>query len=195
MDGLTFVSNLIDSLAWPVAAAVVFIFIVRNLGAIRAQVETLRFKDVEIKFRKAISELKEEAVEQSVTVVMPRGAAADAQLQLSQTNPELFVLDQWAHIETLLVDWERRRSIGGGSRNPKVILDAALAAGAISAPTYQIARQILDVRNTAAHAENLRITEGEAAEFLGLVTSIRERLLQGLSESGAPPPPPPPSIG
>jgi hypothetical protein len=68
MDWLTFFSSLVSSLAWPVTAIVVFYLLKNNLGAFSPFFERLKFKGLELEFRKGI----EKAVEES-NAALPDG--------------------------------------------------------------------------------------------------------------------------
>lgn len=61
MDWLTFLSSLVSSLAWPVTAIVVFYWLKNNLGAFSQFFERLKFKGLELEFRKGIEKAAEES--------------------------------------------------------------------------------------------------------------------------------------
>jgi hypothetical protein len=56
MDWLTFIASLVSSLAWPVTAIVAIYLLKNNLGIFAQVFERLKFKGVELEFRKGIEE-------------------------------------------------------------------------------------------------------------------------------------------
>lgn len=61
MDWLTFLSSLVSSLAWPVTAIVAFYMLRSNLGAFTPFIDRLKFKGLELEFRKGIEKAAEES--------------------------------------------------------------------------------------------------------------------------------------
>ena len=56
MDGLTFIASLVSSLAWPVSAIVAIYLLKNNLGIFAQVLERLKFKGLELEFRKGVEE-------------------------------------------------------------------------------------------------------------------------------------------
>jgi hypothetical protein len=61
MDWLTLFSSLVSSLAWPVTAIVAFYVFKNNVGALSPFVARLKFKGLEVEFRKGIEKAAEES--------------------------------------------------------------------------------------------------------------------------------------
>jgi hypothetical protein len=55
-DWLTFIASLVSSLAWPVSAIVAIYLLKNNLGIFTQVLERLKFKGLELEFRKGIEE-------------------------------------------------------------------------------------------------------------------------------------------
>ena len=94
MDQLTFISNLVEFLAWPIAS-VLLVFLLRGeIKRLLPYIKRLKAGPLEAEFEREIKELKATAEAQPQLLPPPEGATPEKQmlLQLVQINPSVLVL-------------------------------------------------------------------------------------------------------
>jgi hypothetical protein len=176
VDWLTFASKLIESLAWPVSAAVLLVFLFRNLERISNVLKSVKMKDVEVNFRDKVAEIKATAEDLNVTVISPKAVKIAGSFG-SQANATMVVIDRWAEIEGKLHNWAK----ANGHSNLKTvsaILDRLKRDKIVGDDVIILADQLLSLRNQVAHGSDFKIGANEAVEISGIANSLNERLAQ-----------------
>jgi len=190
LDGLTFLSKLLETFAWPATALVIIWLVLKNLSVIKGSISSLKAQGVEINFREELATIKETATEAGVTVVY-RDIPERTDLTASTERPHEFVIKQWAEIEEMLIDWEKKNPSESMTRNPRTIIERLKKQGVIDNSLYGLLLNMQDLRNRAVQESGFEISEGEAIDFLSLIRSIKSRLSIRLGGYHRPAPPPP----
>ena len=112
MDWLTFISKLVEALAWPSIVVVVLLFLRKELPSIVRSLRKLKFKDVEMEFGEAVKALAAEtkrAVPQSKKDFTMMGQSAESVaarlLDLSDLSPRAAILEAWLQVEAAAADY------------------------------------------------------------------------------------------
>ena len=195
MDGLTFVSKIIEAFAWPLTALGIIWLVLKNLAAIKGSISSLKAQGLEINFREELQTIKESATDAGVTV-MYRDIADKPDLAQSTGDPHTFIIRQWAEIEEMLIDWERNNPSQSVTRNPRTIIERLKSQGVIDNDLYGLLLKMQDLRSQVVHESGFELSRGDAIDFLSLTRSLKSRLSIRLgtnwSPTPAPAPPPPP---
>ncbi|MGL5116525.1 MAG: hypothetical protein ACRC7C_14495 [Beijerinckiaceae bacterium] len=176
MDWLTFVSKIVDALAWPVSAAILLIFLFRNLERLSNVLKSVKMKDVEVNFRDKVAEIKAAAQDMNVTVISPK-AVTIAGTFGQQANASMFVIDRSAEIEAKLHKWAKMNGhLNLTSTND--ILKKLKSEKIVGDDIVILADQLFKLRNDVAHGVDFKIGAIEAVEISGIANSLNERLAQ-----------------
>jgi hypothetical protein len=176
MDGLSFVSSLVGSLAWPIVVTGLGVYAVANLDRFARALKGIKLKDIEVSFRDDIEELKEDALESNVTVFYPAAQLAKQHLLAVPDGDRLALVEAGNDIQGLLITWAKKQPPFPNNHQPLSILEHMKSTGLLSDYLFTLARRVLEIRNRAVHAPELGITSGEVVEFLGVAKSVKDRL-------------------
>jgi hypothetical protein len=187
MDWLTFIASLTGSIAWPIVALTLLIFIRNRIGdlivSLANRLEKAKLPGgTELKFRneleKAMEKDEELAIEGKVaatekpdqaTIV---GTADDPYLRLAEVSPEAAILHSFKEVEASILE-NRNELPNVRGNNLLEFVQALHRAGAIDSPLVEQFERVRNLRNIAAHArEPLAITTGEALEYRNLCHSL-----------------------
>jgi hypothetical protein len=117
MDWLSFISNLVGSLAWPLALVAVVWLLRGELRGLVRRMEKARYKGAELTFTQEVAQLHVEAAQQARTSDQDgespvRGPAISSAVQLARVlddHPRSVVLASWALVESALQALARSR--------------------------------------------------------------------------------------
>jgi hypothetical protein len=181
MDWLTFISSMVDHLAWPVVVVGLLWFLFRNLDYIAQKLESIKFKDVEFNFRKDVQELKDKAESLNVTVFYP--AERLQPLAARSRNDRDTVIETGDAIRSLLFEWADAQP-GFSETSPTAILEKMRQEHIINDDLFHLARRVLNIRNKAVHAPTVALSAEDLAEFMGVSKSVQDRISAAVKRSG-----------
>jgi hypothetical protein len=178
MNGLEFVSSLVESLAWPVAGVTIAL-VLRGPIARALSGPVKRWKagpsGLEVEYWEHAIEAVRAELEESPEVGSATRALAgvDGELaRLVEASPRAAVMEAFARVEgelrTLLEDEENDLERLGAMRLARL----AHAKGAISDETMRAIERMAVLRNLAAHGDAREIDRARAAEFLVLADAV-----------------------
>lgn len=191
MDALTFIADVIGSLAWPVTVIIIFMILRRPLMSLFPLVQRLRFQGIELDFSRQVQAL---ALEVHHQLPQPsqspdrRQAMRSHWVELAQLSPRAVVLEAWLQVEKAAVQASQRRGLNLRSaevRSPLILGEALEQAGVLEGSTAGIYHQLRNLRNAAAHASDFAFTPDSAIEYADLAARLTE-FLQGISEKVQP---------
>lgn len=178
MDTLTFISNLVSALAWPIAVVVIVIIFKAPLGGLLRNLKRLKFKDAELDFEEAASELKGIEAQEGKQISLP-----ESKLKLAELSPRGAILESWLELEEALASAAETHGIGrtrpGGVYGRPVPVDPwALAqmlavAGKLSSASLERFQKLRKIRNKAVHVTDDVIRQEDAESFVRLVAELR----------------------
>ena len=186
MDWLTFISNSISALAWPVVALILMFFLRKNLVNLADRLQELTLPGgTKAIFRKELDEARRSAETLSVA-----GDAAQSRLQtppndkileLAKTFPEAAILEAYKDVERVIFQLETDDEKRGG-QNPTEIVMTLFSMGFISDEVVNLFKRVRSVRNAAVHVTGKTITPGEALEYRALCLDLIQSLGEGFSK-------------
>lgn len=182
MDPLAFVAAVIDAIAWPLVAVIIFLALRRPLFNLIPLIERLRYRDLEIGFNTQVEQLAFAARE-----ALPAHMHAEEEdrrwhenlQELAQLSPRAVVLEAWLDLEREAIETSRRYGLNLSSwetRAPILLGHALEQAGILDDTTQEIFYRLKNLRNAAAHASDFAFTPDSALEYADLAYRLTEHL-------------------
>lgn len=180
MDWLTFWSSVIGSVAWPMAAFGVAFLFRRQLRKLIDRIKKLSLGENSVDFGEKLDEAEAEAAmaipANAPAIIAPPLPNERAQ-QLIALSPSAAVLDTWRVVERKTLQLAEPFYSGmSTNRDGKRIVPfrAAVKAlfdhGVISRSTHSLLHDLQQLRNAAAH--NDEVSAAEAVRFMTLATEV-----------------------
>ena len=187
MDNLTFVSNLISSLVWPLIVISIVILLknplrelVRDLGR---RLRSIKFPGGEAEFSQELAEIKEAADVANLPPVagVPIGESLllridenmDQCARLVELSPRAGISEAWRWVENAMRETAKNLGIPQSDTRSAIALIRALGKReALSSETVAIISDLRGIRNTAEHAIEPEISRSDAIEYISLARRI-----------------------
>jgi len=179
-----FIAAIVSSLAWPATLVVAFVLLKNQLPALFPFIERLKYKGLEVEFRKSVQELTEKS----------RGALPAPELDelaqprnrlytLAELSPRSAILEAWLQVETAAADALQSHD---PSLESKVRMVAPLRIGEllnrrqiINAQQLEIFHRLRGLRNQAVHIADATFQLNEVSEYIDLALSLASQIRRG----------------
>ena len=179
MDWLTFVSNIVSALAWPVATLSIVIILRAPIFKILNLVSRIKVSDVELEFDRQLSVAKEEAsIELRNDELKQIGLPAPIDnhlVKLAEVSPRAAVTESWRHVEASALN-AAKSLISKESFSNKTMTFQAISiiekSGVLPERIVLLLRQLRSLRNQAAHAPEFSLSESSAIEYAQLAYQV-----------------------
>ena len=181
MDILTFISKLVDSLAWPVASTVLVFMLKDEIKRLLPFVKKLKAGPVEAEFEREVKELKATAEAQPEILPPPEGITPERQmlLQLVQVNPRSAVLEAWRGIEEASIRVIQNKAVyvpEKESRFPLSVVRALNKSSLLTSDELALYHDLRSLRNQAAHVQDFAPNTDAALNYIELAGRLRQAL-------------------
>lgn len=179
MDWMTFITKIIDSVAWPAAIVLVIWWLKSHIGQLIPYTKKFKYGDLEIEFEQQLKELKKEAEASKLEHATPERDSTEMLEYLSETadvSPRAAIVDAWVGLELTAFNSARLLGIGNEKRPiPFSRLISALESKGIIKPNdANILKKLMRLRNEVLHSPNFNITKKEAQEFAALARDMAD---------------------
>lgn len=178
MDQLTFISQLVESLAWPVAVVVIAIVLREEVGRLLSKITRIRHNDTEVEFLHELAAAKKEAEK-----VLPnyKGTAylISQSSQLAELSPRGAIIEAWLNIEGALLKYAERHGIKVSKNKPFTIRELhfhTLDYGNLGKGVFEMLERLRRTRNEAVHLSDAQIDEESAREYVELASRVIQRI-------------------
>ena len=182
MDILSFIANVISSLAWPGMVILCVIELRKPIAEIVPLMRSLKFKDFEIDFGRRLEELEAEADEAELPSIPPPTTEAPGEPRretdywetiegLSEVSPRAAISEAWRRVEWAIDDHFRRLGLER-PRSYQGMLRALRAQERPIPPAMTLFQELRVLRNRAVHARDFDIDPQRAIEFAQLADRI-----------------------
>ncbi len=194
MDWLTFISSVVASLAWPVAAITVVFLLKKPLGALLPNLRNLKYKDLELDFGKELKKVEEKAKQVLPAATKPKAITKQPKerdssqiineaKRLFEEFPEPAVALAWTAVEVELMDAISRTASSPDYPPYNSALRNAMylnEAGYLGEDKIDLIKRMVNLRNIAVHGHKGLgpVTVDDAREFIALT----EWLVKDLKE-------------
>ena len=175
MDWLTFISKVIEALAWPGLVVAVLIYLRKEFPSIVRSLRKLKFKDVELEFGEAAIALAAEtkrvvpAAKSGVKLLGQDETAVAARLEaIAELSPRAAILEAWLLVEGAAADLIRKQSITTLSANPGPmrIREGLRRAEVLTPPQEAAFEHLRRLRNEAVHAPEAEFSSSAVASYI-----------------------------
>lgn len=175
MDWLTFISKIIEALAWPGAFLAVLLVIRKELPAIARSLRKLKFKDVELEFgeaARAVASEAKEAVPPSKPDVrlagQPKEEMAHKLASIAELAPRAAILEAWLQVEVAAVDVVRKRTSTSlnSMPGPMRLRDSLIKAEVLNPKQVAVFENLRALRNEAVHFPDAQFTKESVSSYI-----------------------------
>jgi hypothetical protein len=190
MDTFTFISKIVDALAWPSATILIIFMLKKPLSKILLRLSHLKYKDLEFDFGKALTEIND-----SSALSNDQLPISATQLKLAELSPRGAILESWIELEEMLIGTAKVKGFPiarpGGVYGKSVLLSTSelarslTASRVISTVSYERLEQLKNIRNKAIHVTDESLEQKDAEAFIRLVAEIKLELSNSLASSQA----------
>lgn len=174
--GLTFVSQVISSVAWPTTVLVCALILRKHLLALIPLVRTVKYSDVEIQFGKEVADLVKAAGTSLPNEPLKGGRNPwEDLIVLADVRPRSAIRSAWRRVEDAAFAAANNKNIevADAARNmPMVVGSILLNQGVISTSQYDLLSKLRSLVNDAEHAPPDAINSETAVEFIGLALRL-----------------------
>jgi hypothetical protein len=192
MDWLTFISKIIESLAWPSVPIAVLLIIRKELPTIAKSLRRFKYKDVELEFGESAK-----AVANETKVVLPeptnyaqlpieQKSTAESRLEaIADIAPRAAILEAWLLVEAAAADVIQKKNLGSLSAYPGPLrLRETLQKGNIlNSRQIAVFEQLRKLRNDAVHVPDAEFTKEAAINYIQPALAMSAFLEQSAIDS------------
>ncbi|HPO12998.1 MAG TPA: DUF4145 domain-containing protein [Candidatus Hydrogenedentes bacterium] len=177
MDILTFVTEMVKSLAWPIASIAIILLLRRSLLTLIPNLKRLQYKEFAAEFDRDLKKADEQVAEINPPPVReaeetPMGIpepAAQKYRRLADASPKAAIIEAWRDVEVALLD-------AAGVRDSEAtlprVLDKLFREGKLDTGEKHFLEYMRMIRNKAAHATDLDLTADQAYRYAILTTQM-----------------------
>jgi len=182
MDVLTFLSELIKSLAWPVTTIILVFLLRKPIVEFIPLLKRLKYKELELEFSQEVSELKAEveAVAKEKGEEPPLVSVRSEQLlELVSFSTRAAIMEAWSEVESASVTIAS--SFWGESpsctfRNMPKLGEYLLQCKVIDQKQLSVFNKLRQLRNKVAHAQDMDLSEKDARSYVQLASDLAKHI-------------------
>ncbi len=180
MDALTFAAETIKALAWPVAVVLVALMVRKPVIELLPFLRKLKYKEIELEFSKELAQLKSEFAATESTISQKSqppalSTSSNRLLNIASISASAAILEAWSELESVSMAvassfWNQPPS--DVFKNDLRLGNYLLKCKVIDEKQLAIFNKLHELRNKAAHAINLNLSEAEARTYIELASSL-----------------------
>ncbi|QKT02808.1 hypothetical protein HUS23_02770 [Ectothiorhodospiraceae bacterium 2226] len=178
MDWLTFISQLVKSLAWPIAVVVIAVVLREEVGRLLSKITRIRHNDTEVEFRHELAAAKKEA-EKVLPDYKNTTYLKSQSSQLAKLSPRGAIIEAWLSIEGALLKYAERHGIEVKKDKPFTMRELhfhTLDYGSLGKGVFEMLGRLRRTRNEAVHLSDAQIDEDSAQEYVELASRVIQRI-------------------
>jgi hypothetical protein len=192
VDRLTFISKVVEALAWPIAFYAVLLVIRKELPAIIRSLRKLKFKDFELEFgeaAKAVAAEAKEAVPSSKPNIslagQPREEIALHLAAIAEISPRAAILESWLQVERAAADIIQKRSMSilSSMPGPMRLRDGLIRLGILNEKQLEVFESLRTLRNEAVHYYDAEFSKAAIANYIEAAITIAVYLEEVATDS------------
>jgi hypothetical protein len=175
MDWLTFITKIVEALAWPGTVIVVLFLIRKELPEIARNLRKFKFKGVELEFGKAAEAVASEAKDAvppgkgDIRLMgQPKEELAERLNSIAELAPRAAILEAWLQVETAAVDVIRKKSSPNlkSLPGPMRLRDSLTRIEVLNAKQLAVFENLRILRNEAVHLAEAQFTKASVANYI-----------------------------
>ena len=179
MDEFTFISEIIKALAWPGAIIILACLLRKPLVGLVPLMRKLKYKELELEFSQEVLALKTE----SPVLYSPQkedlSATTSKALDLVSLSTRAAIMEAWIDVETAAAEvassfWSQSSS--EAMRNFPNLGEYLHQCKVIDDKQLEIYRKLRRLRNKAAHAEEMNLSEEDATSYVIMAFNLARHI-------------------
>ena len=167
----------LDVTIWPCVVLITIFKLREPLKSLLPLIENLKYKGIEVKFRKKLNQIKEESKETGIEITKEIDNKTEI-YKLVEISPALAIMESWKEIE--IEAGKKVKALAPANPKFKNINHRPVAyleyTGALIPSTARTIRELQLLRNKAAHSHDLNITKDDALEYVSLAQAILKQI-------------------
>ena len=169
--------KLLDVVIWPCVVLMMAFMLRKPIKSLLPFVENVKYKDFEVKFRKELDQIKEEAKEAGIDLQTKIGEKTEI-YKLVEISPSSAILESWKDLE--VATRKKVEELASHETKYKNPLQRPIAyleyTGALIPSTARAIRELQSLRNQTAHKSDVKITKEDALEYSSLAKAILKQI-------------------
>lgn len=174
MDNLI---KLLDVVAWPFVVLVLVLIMRKPIKGLIPLIENIKYKDLDIKFRKELDKIEESVRESGVEVKHEIDKTSQI-YKLAVVSPESVILQSWKELENAARD--KVKQFAPKEETFRNLLNRPVSyleyTGALPPSTAQAVRELQTLRNQAAHSVDFKVSQKSAINYALLSKTILKQI-------------------
>lgn len=179
MDWMTFITTIIDSIAWPMAIILVIWWLKSYIVQLIPFTKKLKYGEFEIEFEQQLKELKKEAKlskNEHATPTRDNSEMLEYLRKTADISPRAAIVDAWISLELTALSSAELLGINKDKRSIPFnhLIEALESEGILKPKDTLILKKLRNLRNEALHSANFEISKKEAEEFAELARDMAD---------------------
>jgi hypothetical protein len=178
MDILTFLTQLVNSLAWPIVAVVLVLLLRSPISKLLLLIAKIKYKDLEVWFSKEMAIIKAEASNKE----LPNLTEEEDRIakKLIQDSPVQAVLIAWNSLEKAIYEKLKelfpQNSVQYQRLTPDRAFTELMLTGAMSPEIEETINKLSILRNQLSHTIEYTISARDAIAYISLTKRIQKKI-------------------
>jgi len=190
LDALTFIAEVIRALAWPASLFTLVVLLRKPLRELIPLLRKLKYKEIELEFSKEIAVLKAKAISDQ-QAALPNVAVASPELPERLRNKRLellrmvpfstrvAIMEAWIEVEAAANEvassfWSQPPS--DTFKNDPTLGEYLFKCKVITRDELETFRRLRHLRNSAAHAQELHLSESDAVSYVEVAMNLAAKI-------------------
>ena len=175
MDILTFVSELVSALSWPLLILSLVWLLQKPLGNLIPFVDRVKYRDFEMQFARQIQTVKEE-VPVELKVGEEHIEEANKYIEIAETSPRAAISEAWRRIELTVIAKLKHLLPDEEEKSGKLSVRYIEYSGALIPSAERLLHDLYHLRNQAIHSPNFAISLDDALEYIHLANVLVKQI-------------------
>jgi len=172
MDIYTFITKLVESLAWPISVIAILILLRNPIYQLIPLIRKFRYKEFEFEFSEKLNEIKQESKEMAIeNFEESKNERLEKYLSLLEISPKSAIVEAWSNLEKALIECGIRNGLVKEMNSSKSITGRAILLqekGIISENQLKMFSSLQTLRSRAIHnEETFEVSTQNAKEYVG----------------------------
>src|SRR5262245_24456347 len=172
--------EVLEVVIWPVTVLILVLILRRPLIALLQSTKKLKYKDLELEFRKGIEQVQAEAKEALPEVLDKNKSSVEIDLYgLAQISPTAAITEAWRAVESSaksLIAFKGHKLDYEVDRPYKLIQDVLVRGKIIDQRRGKIFNDLRQLRNKIVHTEHFTLSTEQAEKYIDLSIKLRQYL-------------------
>ena len=174
--------KILGVISWPVTVIIIIFLFRKQLKCLLPFVENVKYKDFEVKFRKELEQIREEAQDAGIEIQKQLDKTTEI-YKLAEHSPDSAILQAWKNLENAAL--KKVKELASHEANLKILLKHPLSylenTGAIRPSPARTIRELRSLRNRMIHSNEIKVTKETAMEYISLSVAIIKQV-EAISE-------------